>query len=92
MNLINLPNTLTCCNLICGCVAAGCAFYGQYHYAVLMIITGAVFEDTRRIGDCVYTRIERHSLDGDRCTVTNTASYTYGGVQKTVKKTVKVAR
>ena len=44
MNLINLPNTLTCCNLICGCVAAGCAFYGQYHYAVLMIIIGAVFD------------------------------------------------
>ncbi|MBR6129843.1 MAG: CDP-diacylglycerol--serine O-phosphatidyltransferase [Bacteroidaceae bacterium] len=44
MNLINLPNILTCCNLICGCVAAGCAFYGQYHYAVLMIIIGAVFD------------------------------------------------
>ena len=44
MNLINLPNTLTCCNLICGCVAAGCAFYGQYHYAVLMIVIGAVFD------------------------------------------------
>ena len=32
----NIPNSLTCCNLICGCIATGCAFYGQYHYAVLM--------------------------------------------------------
>ena len=44
MNLINLPNTLTCCNLICGCIATGCAFYGQYHFAVLMIVIGAVFD------------------------------------------------
>ena len=39
-----IPNTITCCNLICGCIAAGCAFYGQYHYAVLMIVLGAVFD------------------------------------------------
>ena len=39
-----IPNTITCCNLICGCIAAGCAFYGQYHYAVLMIVIGAVFD------------------------------------------------
>ena len=44
MNLINLPNTLTCCNLICGCIATGGAFYGQYHFAVLMIVIGAVFD------------------------------------------------
>ena len=44
MNLINIPNTLTCCNLICGCMAAGAAFYGNYQYAVLMIILGAVFD------------------------------------------------
>ena len=40
----HIPNSLTCCNLISGCVATGCAFYGQYHYAVLMIIVGAVFD------------------------------------------------
>ncbi|MBQ4228602.1 MAG: CDP-diacylglycerol--serine O-phosphatidyltransferase [Bacteroidaceae bacterium] len=40
----HIPNSLTCCNLICGCFAIGCAFYGQYHYAVLMIIVGAVFD------------------------------------------------
>ena len=44
MNLINLPNALTCCNLICGCLAAGTAFYGQYQWAVLMIVCGAVFD------------------------------------------------
>jgi len=42
--MFNIPNSLTCCNLICGCVATGCAFYGQYHYAVLMIVLGAVFD------------------------------------------------
>ena len=40
----SIPNTLTCCNLISGCVATGCAFYGQYQYAVLMIVVGAVFD------------------------------------------------
>jgi len=42
--MFNIPNTLTCCNLICGCMATGCAFYGQYQYAVLMIVCGAVFD------------------------------------------------
>ncbi len=40
----SLPNTLTCCNLICGCIATGCAFYGNYHWAVHMIVLGAVFD------------------------------------------------
>ena len=40
----HIPNSLTCCNLICGCIATGCAFYGQYQYAVLMILVGAVFD------------------------------------------------
>ena len=44
MSLINVPNSLTCCNLICGCIATGCAFHGQYHFAVLFIILGAVFD------------------------------------------------
>ena len=44
MTLINLPNILTCCNLICGCIAAGAAFHGQYQWAVLMIVCGAVFD------------------------------------------------
>lgn len=40
----HIPNSITCCNLICGCMATGCAFYGQYHFAVLMIVLGAVFD------------------------------------------------
>ena len=44
MKLINFPNILTCCNLVCGCMATGAAFYGHYQYAVLMIILGAVFD------------------------------------------------
>ena len=42
--MINIPNILTCCNLICGCMATGTAFYGNYQWAVLMIIIGAVFD------------------------------------------------
>ena len=42
--MFNIPNILTCCNLICGCMATGCAFYGQYQWAVLMIVIGAVFD------------------------------------------------
>ena len=38
----HLPNTITCCNLISGCIATGSAFYGQYQWAVLMIVLGAV--------------------------------------------------
>lgn len=40
----HIPNSITCCNLICGCMATGAAFHGQYHWAVLMIVLGAVFD------------------------------------------------
>jgi len=39
-----LPNSLTCCNLICGCIATGAAFYGNYQWAMTFIIAGAVFD------------------------------------------------
>lgn len=42
--LFTLPNLLTCCNLMCGCMAAGAAFYGNYRWALVMIICGAVFD------------------------------------------------
>ncbi|MCR5779307.1 MAG: CDP-diacylglycerol--serine O-phosphatidyltransferase [Bacteroidaceae bacterium] len=42
--LLNFPNALTCCNLICGCMATGAAFHGHFHWAFLMIILGAVFD------------------------------------------------
>ena len=40
----HIPNALTCCNLICGCMATGAAFYGNYRWALLMIVVGAVFD------------------------------------------------
>lgn len=40
----HIPNSLTCCNLMCGCMAAGAAFYGNYRWAIVMIIVGAVFD------------------------------------------------
>lgn len=40
----HIPNSLTCCNLICGCMATGAAFYGNYRWAIVMIIAGAVFD------------------------------------------------
>ena len=40
----NIPNTITCCNLFCGCIATYMAFQGDYSYAFLFIILGAVFD------------------------------------------------
>ena len=42
--LLNFPNALTCCNLICGCMAAGSAFHGHFTWALALIICGAVFD------------------------------------------------
>ncbi len=42
--LLNFPNALTCCNLICGCMATGAAFHGHFEWAFVMIIGGAVFD------------------------------------------------
>ncbi len=39
-----IPNSITCCNLMCGCMATGAAFHSHYEWAVLMIILGAVFD------------------------------------------------
>lgn len=40
----HIPNAITCCNLLCGCVAAGFAFQGNYAVALAFIIAGAVFD------------------------------------------------
>lgn len=40
----HIPNTITCCNLISGCVATVFAIYGQPQMALLFIIIGAVFD------------------------------------------------
>lgn len=39
-----IPNCITCCNLISGCMATGAAFHGNYQWALLLIIIGAVFD------------------------------------------------
>ncbi len=40
----HIPNTITCCNLIAGCIATYYAFQGHYYEALLFIIIGAVFD------------------------------------------------
>jgi len=40
----HIPNTITCCNLISGCVATVFALYGIPEMALLFIILGAVFD------------------------------------------------
>lgn len=42
--MFNFPNALTCCNLICGCMATGAAFHGHFTWAFVLIIAGAVFD------------------------------------------------
>ena len=40
----HIPNTITCLNLISGCIATYWAFQGNYEQALLFIIIGAVFD------------------------------------------------
>ena len=40
----HIPNTITCCNLLSGCVATMYAFEGSYKIAFVCIIMGAVFD------------------------------------------------
>ena len=40
----HIPNTITCLNLISGCIATWWAFQGDYQMALLFIIIGAVFD------------------------------------------------
>ncbi len=40
----HIPNAITCCNLLSGCVAAVYAFEGAYTIAFVCIIMGAVFD------------------------------------------------
>lgn len=39
-----IPNTITCCNLLCGCIATSFAFDGDQSKALAFIILGAVFD------------------------------------------------
>jgi len=40
----HIPNMITCCNLISGCIATSFALYGEAKWALLWIIIGAVFD------------------------------------------------
>ncbi len=40
----HIPNTITCCNLISGCIATYYAFRSDFDIALLFIIIGAVFD------------------------------------------------
>lgn len=40
----HIPNTITCCNLIAGCIATYWAFNSEYELALLFIVIGAVFD------------------------------------------------
>lgn len=40
----NIPNSITCCNLISGCIATYNAFLGDIRMALLWVIVGAVFD------------------------------------------------
>lgn len=40
----NIPNAITCCNLLSGCVAVSQAFAGDMEMAFLFIIIGALFD------------------------------------------------
>lgn len=40
----NIPNSITCCNLISGCIATSFAFAGRLEWALAWIIIGAVFD------------------------------------------------
>lgn len=40
----HIPNTITCCNLVCGCIATYFAFQANFELALAFIIGGAVFD------------------------------------------------
>lgn len=40
----HIPNNITCCNLICGCIATGLAFHENYTIAFIFIVAGAFFD------------------------------------------------
>ena len=44
----HIPNIITCCNLICGCIATGAAFQtpvpDNYFWAIVFILAGALFD------------------------------------------------
>ena len=65
-----IPNTITSCNLLCGCVAVYLAAQGAFAYAFLFIVGGAFFDffdgmSARLLHVVNYTGIELDSLADD---------------------------
>jgi len=44
MKLINIPNIITCCNVLCGCMSIFFGIQGDLGLASLFIVAGAVFD------------------------------------------------
>ena len=44
MKLLNIPNSITCCNLISGCIAIVYALSSNAEMALLWIVIGAIFD------------------------------------------------
>lgn len=40
----HIPNIVTCCNLVCGCIATYCAFHHGHQVAFVFILLGAIFD------------------------------------------------
>lgn len=40
----HIPNALTSCNLLCGCIAASFAYNGMLRTALMLILLGAIFD------------------------------------------------
>ena len=40
----HIPNTITLCNLMCGCIAVTYAFHSRPMMALLFIVMGAMFD------------------------------------------------
>lgn len=40
----HIPNSITCCNLISGCIATHFAFLGMLEWSLLWIVIGAIFD------------------------------------------------
>ena len=66
----HIPNMITCCNLLCGCVAVWLATQEAFAYAFLFILAGAVFDffdgfAARRLGVSGPLGIQMDSLADD---------------------------
>lgn len=63
----HIPNTITLCNLLCGCIAVKLAFSCHFTYALVFILMGAVFDffdgfSARKLGVSSPIGVELDSL------------------------------